>query len=127
MLLLPEGGAALQVVHQVVAGLESGAPVRGGGGDEDDGLAGFDPADAMGDAKVVEGKAGAGLIGDLLDLALGEAGIGLQLQHRGLALFGAGQAGEGGDRARIACRDSAGSAHAAAGSAAMLALAFEIG
>jgi len=63
-LLLPEGGAALQVVHEEITGLEGGAAVRGGGGDKDDGLARGDVADPVEDEQVLQGEACAGLVGD---------------------------------------------------------------
>ena len=43
----------------------------------------------------------AGLIGDLADLGLGEARIGLQFQDGRPALLGAGEACEGGDGAGL--------------------------
>src|SRR5262245_31926560 len=70
MLLLPEGRAGLQVVHQEVTGLEGGAAVAGGRGHEHDRLARRDPADAMQDRQVVQAEAGPGLLGDLADLGL---------------------------------------------------------
>ena len=76
--------------------------MRRGGGDEDDGLARRDLAYPVDDEQVLQGKAPLRLCGDLADLALGEAGIGLQLQHRRGAFLGAGQAREGGDRAGLA-------------------------
>jgi hypothetical protein len=54
VLLLPEGRAALEVVHQEVAGLEGGAAMAGGRGHEDDRLARRDAADAVDDAIVVQ-------------------------------------------------------------------------
>ena len=87
--LLPERGAALQVVHQVVAGLERGAAMARSRRHEDDGLAGRYPADPMDDQLVVEAEALAGGHGDAADLGLGEARIRLELQRDGLALLSA--------------------------------------
>jgi hypothetical protein len=94
-------GAGLEVVHQEVAGLEGGAAVAGGGGDKDDRLAGGDLADAVQDEDVGQAEAGAGAAGDFVDLGLGEAGIGLQLQQARGPGLGAGQAGEGGHGAHL--------------------------
>src|ERR1700722_13164514 len=81
MLLLPEGRAGLQVIHEVVAGLESGAAVARSGGDEDHRLARSDPADPVQDHQVDQAEARAGSLGDLSDAGFGEAGVGFEFER----------------------------------------------
>ena len=101
MFLLPERGAALEVIHQKVGGLEGLAPVASGGGDEDDGLARFDLAGAVQDQHIVQRKPGFGFIHHAADLGLGEAGVGFQFKDVRLALARAGDAGERDDGAGL--------------------------
>ncbi len=94
MLLLPEGRPALHVVHQEAGRLEGGVTVLRGDDDQDDVVAGGDPAVAMDHGDGGERPARRRLFGDAGDLALRHAGIVLQLQRRQTAALRPAHAGE---------------------------------
>src|SRR5688572_17041556 len=81
VLALPERRPGLQEIHQESGGLEGSAAMLGGGRDEDDVLAGGDPAEAMEDGDALQRPAALGLGDDALDLGLDHARIVLQLER----------------------------------------------
>src|SRR6185312_16093015 len=100
-LLLPEGRAGLQIVHQEVGRLEGRPAMLGGGGDEHDRLARLDRAVAVHHQQVLHGKSRARLRLHGGDGRFGEAGIGVELEGGDRRAVGgvAGQAGEADDAA----------------------------
>ncbi len=101
LLALPERSVGLQPVDQEMAGGERGLAVRRGGGDEDDAVAGFEPAVAVDDQRGVERPAPMRLELDLGELLLGHSGIVFEGQGRDLvtAAHVAHQPDEAGDPA----------------------------
>ena len=105
LLLLPEGGAGLQPVHEEFGRREGRRPVRRGGGHEHDGVARHQPPVPVHHDGAQQRPARASLGHMALDLLFRHAGIMLQRERREprpvRPRIGPAQAGEGHDAAHV--------------------------